>query len=94
MSELGMIPIQMICKSLMHSKTVCFKFASSMIGSYFFENGNGQAIRIYGGHGMSMTANSFLLELYNLDTNVMWFQQDVAKCNAVQIRVDHAISPR
>ena len=57
------------------------KILNVVIGPYFFESDEGNAITVNSEHYRSMMENFFWPELAEMDLRNMWFQQDGATCH-------------
>lgn len=68
-------------------------WAGDVIILYFFENYINQAITVKGVRYRVMINNFFLPELYDMDTNDMYFQRDYATCLTGYATLSHNIVP-
>ena len=59
----------------------CAFWYGSIMGPYFFENENGNAVTVNGERYRSMITDYFWDELDGFDLSDMWFQQDGATCH-------------
>lgn len=59
----------------------CGLWSGGVIGPYFFENENGNAVTVNGERYRNMITDFFWHELDDFDLEDMWFQQDGATCH-------------
>ena len=75
----------------MHAKgaTVCCGFLSrGIIGPFFFETEQGEAITVNGDHYRDMLNEFLFTKIEEEDIGNIWFQQDGATCHTAEARFD------
>ena len=73
-----------IMETRMHPLKVtvwCGLWAGGVIGPYFFEDANGNAVTVNGDRYRTMLNNFLWHEVEHIDVQNMWFQQDGATCH-------------
>lgn len=66
----------------------CGFWLGGVIGPYFFENDEGNAVTVNSERYRSMLENFFWPELIGLDMRRIWFQQDGATCHTARQTID------
>ena len=75
----------------MHPKRItvlCGFWSSGIIGPFFFENGNGEAVTANGDHYQAMLNEFLFTKIEEEHISNIWFQQDSARCHTVEATLD------
>ena len=78
-----------------HSKRVtvwCGFWSKGIIGPFFFENEQGEAITVNGDHYQAMLNEFLFTKIEEEDIGNIWFQQDGTMCHTAEVTI-HALRP-